>query len=107
MHDPLCDGVPGDRQHDADRPLLAADRPLREGAPPLRRAMRSAELSVILQGLQPLIDGKEPVMGTHAEALDAEAQRRLGADLFNKTWTLMEKTDRTPEEDDEMLHCAH
>ena len=91
--------------------LLATDDPVRVRSVLLdhqrRTAMRSAELSVILQGLQPLIDGKEPVMGTHAEALDAEAQRRLGADLFNKTWTLMEKTDRTPEEDDEMLHCAH
>ena len=56
-----------------------------------RTAHRAAELNVILQGLQPLIDGKETVMGTPAEALDAEAERRLGADLFNKTWTLMEK----------------
>ena len=53
---------------------------------------------MILQRLQPLIDGKETVMGTQAEALDAEAQRQLGVDLFNKTWTLMEKTDRTAEE---------
>jgi DNA-binding transcriptional MerR regulator len=72
-----------------------------------RTALRSAELKLILQGLQPLIDGKEPVMGTHAQALDAETERRLGIDLFNKTWTLMEKTDRTREDDDEMLHCAH
>src|SRR5947207_6769424 len=46
-------------------------------------------------------------MGTRAEALDAEAQRRLGIDLFNKTWTLIEKAERTREEDDEMVHCAH
>jgi DNA-binding transcriptional MerR regulator len=72
-----------------------------------RTAMRSAELNLVLQGLQPLIDGKEPVMGTHAEALDRETQRRLAADCFNKTWTLMEKPDRTREDDDEMLHCAH
>jgi len=72
-----------------------------------RTALRSAELKIVLQGLQPLIDGKEPVMGTHAEALDRETQRRLAADCFNKTWTLMEKQDRTREEDDEMLHCAH
>ena len=32
---------------------------------------------------------------------------QLGVDLFNKTWTLMEKDDRTREEDDEMIHCAH
>jgi DNA-binding transcriptional MerR regulator len=72
-----------------------------------RTATRSAELKAILQGLQPLIDGKETVMGTPAEALDREAQRRLGIDLFNKTWTLMEKESRTTDDDDEMLHCAH
>jgi hypothetical protein len=33
--------------------------------------------------------------------------RRLGVEAFNHTWTLMEKPDRTREEDDEMLHEAH
>jgi hypothetical protein len=33
--------------------------------------------------------------------------RELAADCFNKAWTLMEKADRTPDEDDELLHCAH
>jgi DNA-binding transcriptional MerR regulator len=72
-----------------------------------RTALRSAELKVVLQNLQPLIDGKETLMETPAEALDPEAHRRLGGDLFNKTWTLLEKASRTPEEDDELLHCAH
>jgi DNA-binding transcriptional MerR regulator len=72
-----------------------------------RTAMRAAELNVILQRLQPLIDGKETVMGIQAESLDPETERRLGADLFNKTWTLMEKTDRTQDDDDEMVHGAH
>ena len=27
--------------------------------------------------------------------------------IFNQTWTLMEKPDRTREDDDEMLHAAH
>ncbi|HTZ04510.1 MAG TPA: helix-turn-helix domain-containing protein [Gaiellaceae bacterium] len=72
-----------------------------------RTAIRKAELNVILQRLQPLIDGKETVLETRAEALDPETERRLGADLFNKTWTLMEKEDRTPDDDDEMVHCAH
>jgi hypothetical protein len=39
--------------------------------------------------------------------LDRDAQRQLGVDCFNRAWTLMEKQDRTREEDDEMLHCAH
>jgi DNA-binding transcriptional MerR regulator len=72
-----------------------------------RTAIRSAELNRVLQGLQPLIDGKEPVMEAHADALDRETQRRLAADCFNKAWTLMEKQDRTREDDDEMVHCAH
>jgi DNA-binding transcriptional MerR regulator len=72
-----------------------------------RTASRQAELKWILQRLQPLIDGKEPLMGTTAETIDPETHRRLGADLFNKTWTLMEKEDRTQEEEDEMIHCAH
>jgi DNA-binding transcriptional MerR regulator len=72
-----------------------------------RTAERSAELTAILQGLQPLIDGKDTVMGTPAEALDRDAHRRLGVDLFNKAWTLMEKEERTVEDDDELVHCAH
>lgn len=72
-----------------------------------RLAMRSAELKNVLQRLQPLLDGRETIMGTHAQALDAEAHRRLGIDLFNRTWTLMETEGRTAEQDDELLHCAH
>ena len=39
--------------------------------------------------------------------IDATTRRRLAADLFNHTWTLLETTDRTREQDDEMLHAAH
>jgi hypothetical protein len=37
----------------------------------------------------------------------ADPERKLGVDLFNYVWTLLERTDRTPDEDDEMLHAAH
>ena len=91
--------------------LLATDDPARMRSVLLdhqrRTATRSAELRAVLQRLQPLLDGKEPIMGTHAEALDAETHKRLGIDLFNKTWTFLEKDARTQAEDDEMLHCAH
>jgi predicted ATPase len=33
--------------------------------------------------------------------------RQLGVDAFNHVWTLMDKPDRTREEDDQMLHEAH
>jgi lipopolysaccharide biosynthesis regulator YciM len=42
-----------------------------------------------------------------SEALDVATQRQLAVDLFNRTWKLLERPDRTQAEDDEMLHCAH
>ena len=39
--------------------------------------------------------------------VDIATHRRLGADLFNHVWTLIEKPDRTPAETDEMIHAAH
>jgi DNA-binding transcriptional MerR regulator len=63
-----------------------------------RTAQRQVELKWIRQRLQSLIDDKESPMTDN---------RTLGVDLFNKTWTLMEKTTRSAEEDDEMIHMAH
>jgi hypothetical protein len=51
--------------------------------------------------LQRLIDGKETIMGVRSESLRAEDHRRLGIDLYNRTWTLMDSPG------EEMLHCAH
>ena len=91
--------------------LLEADDPARVRKVLLdhqrRTAVRSAQLKSVLQRLQPLLDGKEPIMGTHAQALDAETHKRLGIDLFNKTWTFLDMENRTRDEDDEMLHCTH
>jgi hypothetical protein len=39
--------------------------------------------------------------------LDPDAERQLAADLFNGVWRLLDKPDRTVEEDDRMLHMAH
>ena len=36
-----------------------------------------------------------------------EEHRRLGVELYNGTWELIERPARTPDEDDEMLHRAH
>jgi hypothetical protein len=33
--------------------------------------------------------------------------RRLGVDLFNRTWTFLEKAKRTRDEEDEMLYATH
>ena len=63
-----------------------------------RTAARRVELNWIQQRLQSLIDEKEYPVIDH---------RTLGVDLFNKTWTLMEKDDRTADDVDEMIHMAH
>jgi hypothetical protein len=39
--------------------------------------------------------------------LSPEQHRQLAADLFNLTWSLIQKADRTPAEADTMLHAAH
>jgi hypothetical protein len=36
-----------------------------------------------------------------------EEHRRLGIELYNGTWELIERQDRMPDDDDEMLHRAH
>jgi hypothetical protein len=36
-----------------------------------------------------------------------EEHRRVGVDLFNHVWTLLDKPERTREEDDEMVHASH
>jgi DNA-binding transcriptional MerR regulator len=66
-----------------------------------RMAIRDAELRSSRAQLQRLIDGRETLMGMRSEALEVEDHRRLGIDLYNRTWTLMDSPG------DEMLHCAH
>ena len=39
--------------------------------------------------------------------MHAYDERQQAVDLFNHVWTLMETPDRTPEQDDEMIHAAH
>jgi DNA-binding transcriptional MerR regulator len=39
--------------------------------------------------------------------IDGATHRALGVALYNHTWTLLEKADRTPTETDEMIHSAH
>jgi hypothetical protein len=42
-----------------------------------------------------------------ADPVTQDQSRRLAADLFNQVWTLMERGDRSREDDDRMLHAAH
>jgi DNA-binding transcriptional MerR regulator len=40
-------------------------------------------------------------------SLDPQNRRKAAVDLFNHTWTLLEKADRTERETDLMVHAAH
>ena len=39
--------------------------------------------------------------------MDREERRQLAVDLFNHVWRLMQLPERTPEQDDELIHAAH
>lgn len=54
--------------------------------------------------LKRLIEGEDDLMA-EPQTLDVD-HRSLGVALYNDTWRLLEK-ERTPEEDDELLHQAH
>ena len=52
-------------------------------------------------------DGMEQSVPETDPKLSDEENRRIGIALFNATWTLIEKENRTRDEDDAMLHMAH
>ena len=73
-----------------------------------RVAGEIARLEEVRRQLDSIIDGRERLMGVAREpVLDQAAERQLAVDLFNHVWTLLEKSERTADEDDEMLHAAH
>lgn len=64
----------------------------------------------ILHVLRQLSQGKERIVTSTTaptDALDADTHRRLGKELYNHTWSLIELTDRTPEQVDEMIAATH
>ena len=38
---------------------------------------------------------------------EQEYHKKMGVNLFNLVWSLLDKKDRTKEEDDKMIHAAH
>jgi hypothetical protein len=46
-------------------------------------------------------------MTTQNETPKQELHRQFAVDLFNLVWELMDKKERTPEENDRMLYAAH
>jgi DNA-binding transcriptional MerR regulator len=104
---------------DEIREVLAMDDPAEQrrrlASHRARIEARTNRLTRLLHVVGRMTDGKDPIM-TNATTdptaattveLDAATQRQLGVDLYNSTWVLLEKADRTPAETDEMIHRAH
>lgn len=77
-----------------------------------RLQARAARLAGDLHQLQHLLmEGEDTDMtgNTSGESpmLDPEAERRLGAGLFNEVWRLLELENRSTDDDDQMAHAAH
>jgi uncharacterized glyoxalase superfamily protein PhnB len=56
---------------------------------------------------QTLHDAEPESWGGTTVAPYPQDERKLAGRLFNETWRLLDKTDRTPEENTLMIHCAH
>jgi DNA-binding transcriptional MerR regulator len=98
---------------DEVRAILATDdadeRRRRLAAHRARVEARSFQLQRVLHHASQVINRKEPIMSSPPAApeIDAPTRRALAVGLFNHTWTLLEKADRTADETDEMIHAAH
>ena len=104
---------------DEIREVLAMDDPgeqrRRLAVHRARIAARSDRLTRLLHVVGRMTDGKDPIMTNTVSDptaattvdLDAATHRQFGVDLYNSTWTLLEKADRSPAETDEMIHRAH
>jgi DNA-binding transcriptional MerR regulator len=95
------------------RDLLATDDPVEQRRivreHRARIEARTFRLQRVLHILGHLSSEDPAAMTTTAAPteIDPTTRRKLAADLFNHTWTLLEKPDRTAAEDDEMIHGAH
>jgi DNA-binding transcriptional MerR regulator len=89
----------------------SADAARRIAAHRARIEARLTELRTAYYFLGKLAGGQEieDVMPIRPASVSLEPalQRRTAADLFNFTWTLLEKPDRTDRETDLMVHAAH
>lgn len=98
---------------DAIREVLATDEPERRNAilagHRARVEARTHRLQRVLHHLTQLSRRKELTMSTPPgpPELDDATRRSLAVGLFNHVWSLLETTDRTTSQDDELVHAAH
>jgi len=107
-------------------PLDEVRAVLAEDDPAVRRALlarhrervaaRVVRLQRVLHRLTHLVDpdqGHDHSPEEHAMTqtttgvLDTETQTALAKSLFNRTWELLEKADRSSADDEELVHTAH
>ena len=91
--------------------ILGADPPERTRRLAVHRSRLLAALARTqrqIHWLNRAIDHEEPIMTTTLPGTtDAATHRQLAVDLFNHVWTLLETAERSPMQDDELLHAAH
>ncbi|MFL5679747.1 MAG: MerR family transcriptional regulator [Chloroflexota bacterium] len=98
---------------DEIRAIVATDDPAEQRrrlvAHRARIEARSFQLQRVLHHVSQVVNRKEPIVSQPPgpPEIDVALRRSLAVGLFNHTWTLLEKADRTPAEDDEMIHAAH
>ncbi|HYJ61523.1 MAG TPA: helix-turn-helix domain-containing protein [Actinomycetota bacterium] len=108
------------RLRDLDVPLEDVRAVLEDpGQLPKRLAARAAEVEAdvfrhqrIAHRLRHFTDPEEAAVTAETDTfvaggLTPEEERQVAVDLFNHTWELLETSDRTPAQDDRMLHAAH
>lgn len=98
---------------DEIRSVLATDDPAERSrllaAHRSRIEARTHRLQRVLHQVSQVAIRKEPIVSQPPGApdLDAATRRSLASGLFNHVWTLLETADRSPQQDDEMVHAAH
>ena len=91
----------------AERQRLLGEQRARVDARIYRLQRIHHVIGQLSQGKEPLVSEAVVRYDLPAHDLDAADHRRLGKDLYNHVWTLLETADRTAEQTDEMIHAAH
>jgi DNA-binding transcriptional MerR regulator len=94
---------------DDDRTRALRDHLARTEAAAWRLQRLAHRLRMVLADGDVSADLTEPekIMPSSTFTLDPDDERRMAAALFNRTWDLLMRAQRTAVDDDEMIHTAH
>lgn len=91
----------------AERDRALAEHLARTEAAATRLSRLAHRLRAAIAANHDFLTDGEPTMPTPPFTLDPDDERRLAATLFNHTWELLEKPERSIADNDEMVHSAH